>query len=103
LDPNGGLTLNEEFKIDTLKAANIIYFMTWAKPDISLPGQVALEKDDTKAKLLYNKSMFDATVEVITLDDKRLAAVWGSQLYRLTLTAKKMQRSGSYSFKVVKN
>jgi hypothetical protein len=103
LDPNGGLTLNEEFRIDTLKAANVMYFMTWAKPEISVPGQVALEKDGTKVTLLYNKSLFDPSVELMPLEDKRLAAVWGSQLYRLALTAKKMQRSGSYTFKVVKN
>jgi hypothetical protein len=102
LDANGGLTLNEEFKIDTLKAANIVYFMTWAKPEISVPGQIVLEKDGTKAKLLYNKSLFDTAVEMIPVDDKKLNAVWGSQLYRLAFTAKKMQKSGSYTFKVMK-
>ncbi len=103
LEPNGGLTLNDEFRIDTLKAVNIMYFMTWAQPDISVPGQISFEKDGTRAKLVYNKTIFDAATEAIRLDDKRLSNVWGSEIYRITLTARKMQRTGSYTFKVVKN
>lgn len=78
-------------------------FLTWVKPDISIQGTVVLEKEGMKLKLTYDPAQFEPSVEIITLSDKRLSDVWGNQIYRLSLNAKKMQLSGKYKVTISKN
>ena len=54
-------------------------------------------------KLMYDASQFDAEIIPIALPDKRLSNVWGDEIYSLSLKAKKMQLSGKYKFRIVKN
>jgi hypothetical protein len=97
------LVIEDAFELSELKSANQVNFLTWAKPDLSKPGIVQLEKEGKKVAMQYDASLFDATVETIPQTDQRLSRVWGSEIYRLTLTAKKQQLKGRYRYVVLKN
>lgn len=103
LTAKNGLLIEDNFKLTETNEPNIINFITWGKPDVSTPGSVNIEKDGVGLHLIYDASQFDAEVETVPLPDKRLSNVWGEQVYRLALKAKKMELKGKYTFKLVKN
>jgi hypothetical protein len=100
VNSKGGLTIQDDFKLSQTKKPNQLNFLTWAKPVISGSGTVTLEKEGQKIQLLYDMKQFEPVVETITLTDKRLSNVWGEQIYRLSLNAKKMQLSGTYKINI---
>ena len=102
LQPKGGLVIEDEFKLRKTIAPNQINFLTWGKPDVSKPGTVIIQKEGKAIKLIYDAALFDAAVETIVLTDERLSNVWGKEIYRLTLNARKMVLSGKYQFSLVK-
>ncbi len=79
---------------------NQVNFLTWGKVDISKAGVVTIEVEDIKAKMSYNSKMFDISIETVELPDSRLSNVWGGEIYRISLTAKKSVKSGKYEFTV---
>ncbi|MEJ8843943.1 heparinase II/III family protein [Lacibacter sp. H375] len=97
------LIIDDAFELTELITANQLNFLTWAKPDLSKPGMVVLEKEGKAVKMQYDAAQFDATVETIPQTDPRLTKVWGSEIYRLSLTAKKQQLKGRYKFEIAKN
>ncbi len=103
LASNAGLTIEDDFELAAAIADNQINFMTWAKPDVSKAGIVTLEKEGHAVQMKYDASLFSATVESIPLPDIRLSKVWGPNVYRLSLTAKKIQQKGKYIFTISKN
>ena len=50
-----------------------------------------------------NFTTFEFPVDVVSLTDKHMADVWGNQVYRLSLNAKKLQLSGKYKITFSKN
>lgn len=96
------LNIEDRFELTELKAANKINFLVWAKPDISKAGVVLLTKDAQTVTLNYDAALFTATVETVPLTDQRLTNVWGNEIYRVTLTAKKQQLKGTYRFVIAK-
>lgn len=101
--PSGGLVIEDDFQLTALKNANQVNFMVWAKPDISQAGIVLLEKDNQVIKMNYDAALFDASAEAIPQTDPRLSKVWGDEIYRLTLIAKKLTLKGRYKFIISKN
>lgn len=98
LEQNGALVIQDKFKLKQANSANQVNFLTWAKPDVSAPGSVLLEKEGSSIKLTYDARQFTPVVEKVTLSDSRLSRVWGTEIYRLSLNAKQMQMSGKYKF-----
>lgn len=103
LSPGGGLVIEDAFQLDTARAPNQVNFMTWGKPDISHTGLAIIEKEGKRVSMKYDASLFDAAIETIPQTDPRLTKVWGAELYRLSLTAKKKQQKGKYTFTINKN
>ncbi len=97
-----GLIIQDEFKLKETLKPNQLNFLTWAKPDVSTSGTVILEKEGVKLKLTYDTSLFEPSVETVSLSDKRLSNVWGNEIYRLTLSAKRSQRAGKYIVSIAK-
>jgi hypothetical protein len=64
---------------------------------------VVFEKEGVRLKMTYDPAQFEPSVEVVSLTDKRLSNVWGDQVYRLSLNAKKLQLSGKYKITFSKN
>jgi hypothetical protein len=98
-----GLTIEDDFDLSETKAPNQLNFMTWAKPDLSKEGVVVLEKDGHRVQMLYDASAFTASVDTVQQTDPRLSNVWGSELYRLQLTAKKSTTKGHYKIIIQKS
>lgn len=103
LQSKGALVLQEEFKLIKAINPNQLNFLSWGKPDVSVSGIVSFEKEGVKLKLSYDAAQFEPSVEIVPLTDKRLADVWGNQVYRLSLNAKKLQLSGKYEITFSKN
>jgi hypothetical protein len=99
---SNNLKIEDTFSLKETVAPNQVNFMTWGKVDISQAGIVTIEVKGEKAALKYDKNQFDISIETIKLDDTRLSSVWGPEIYRLSLTAKKQQTQGKYSFTISK-
>ena len=102
LEANEGLIIEDAFKLKSIQAPNQLNFLTSGRPEITTPGIIMLEKDGVKCRLEYESTQFEPVVEVVTLSDMRLANVWGDQIYRLSLHAKKKQLSGKYKLMIKK-
>lgn len=102
LSSTNGLIIEDVFQLKEAKAPNQLNFITWGKPDISHPGEVIIEKNGKRVKFSYNPSMFLASVDTIEQTDSRLSNVWGKEIYRLSLRAKKQQSKGKYRFTINK-
>lgn len=96
----GELKIKDSFSLDELKDFNRINFLTWGNVDIATPGIVSIEVNGEKANLQYDKNSFTPSIETIALDDPRLSTVWGKEIYRLSLTAKKKTLSGTYVYTI---
>lgn len=95
------LIIREDFKLTALKAPNELHYLVWAKPDLSKPGLVLLSKDSRTLQLQYDPKQFDASFDTIKLDDKRLSNVWGAEVYRVVLRAKRMELKGAYVVRLI--
>jgi hypothetical protein len=102
LEPKGGLIIQDEFRLKQSIKPNMVNFLSWGKPDISVPGTVSFEKDGVKMKMSYDAAQSEPLVETVALTDKRLSDVWGKEIFRLSLNARKMQLSGKYKFTISK-
>ena len=97
------LLIEENFELAKTIAPNQVNFLTWAKPDIASSGKIILEKEGRSITLQYDAAGFNASVDTIPLTDSRLSNVWGPSVYRLSLSAKKMELKGKYLFSITKN
>lgn len=96
----GELKVRDAFTLNELKGFNCINFLTWGKVDIATPGVITIEVDSEQVSLQYDTNSFSPSMEAIILDDTRLSAVWGKEIYRLSLTAKKKVFSGTYMYTI---
>lgn len=99
--PNG-ITITDHYELLKFEKPAIQHFMTWASPELVMPGKIALKKDGVNVYLNYEKDKFDAAFEKIDLKDIRLTRIWGDTIYRIKLTAKNNDLKGKYSFSVTR-
>lgn len=99
---DNGLVIADAFDLSAVKEPCSIHFLVAAKPVIGNEGVVVLEKNNRKVALHYDKTSFNLLVDTILLDDKRLSAVWGNELYRVRLVVKKPRLKGKYSYSITK-
>lgn len=90
------LTIEDNFEIINAKTANQLNFMTWGGVNISQPGVITITIKDKTYQLLYDKNSFDPALKKLELDDTKLSNVWGNQVFRITLNAKKTGNRGIY-------
>ena len=98
----GQLRISDSFRLTTAKQPNQINFMTWGQVNTEIPGKIQLEVKGKKAFIEYDKQQFDVKTEIIPLTDTRLSNVWGKSIYRITLTATNIYKTGNYSFTIKK-
>ncbi|HKK62568.1 MAG TPA: heparinase II/III family protein, partial [Bacteroidales bacterium] len=92
--------ITDDFILQNASVPNQLNFMTACEPMISEDGEITIPLGKKNALLIYNPDEFEANVEVINVDDQLLSRVWGGLLYRLSLTARKLEANGEYSFLV---
>jgi hypothetical protein len=82
----GVLILQDQFELKQYVAPSQIRLVACAKPVVLAPGKVKLSSLRGKAILMtYDASQYELKLEEQPIDDDRLALVWGSKLYRLSL------------------
>lgn len=92
------LVIEDRFELNRAESANEIHFLTWQRVDTQTPGRIALQVDDKKLELLYDKNVFSVETETIPLPDTRLSNVWGKEIYLLKLKAKALEKKGRYRY-----
>ncbi|MDD4515910.1 heparinase II/III-family protein [Massilibacteroides sp.] len=97
---NNELRVEDNFVLDKIIAPNQINFLTWGDVDVSVAGEIKVNVKGEKAVLKYDKNVFDVEKETIKQDDSRLSNVWGSEVYRISLNAKKEIQSGKYNYTI---
>jgi hypothetical protein len=97
------LIINDKFQLNKTITANEVNFMLWGKVDLTTPGRVLIEVNSKKMELIYDANQFIASIETIPLPDTRLSNVWGKEIYRLTLKAKKLTLNDNYQFVIQKH
>ena len=94
----GTLEIEDTFTINGAETPNIVNFMTWGKVDISKLGVVILEAEGKQVALKYDAKRF--TPSMVTI--KPVREEWGSEVYRVSLTAVKVVDKGKYTFVINK-
>ena len=95
-----GLVISDTFELSEARVPNQVNFMVWGTVDVSTPGKAVIDADGRKVMLKYDAGSFSAAAETISLDDPNLTRVWGEKICRITLSAKKLQKKGSYRYTV---
>ncbi|GAB6119527.1 heparinase II/III family protein [Dysgonomonas termitidis] len=90
------LVIEDNYDIMNARTANQLNFMTSGKVDASQPGIVKITIKNKTYQLIYDKNIFDPVSENIKLDDIRLSGVWGDEIVRISLNAKKINNRGIY-------
>ncbi len=98
----GKLVFSDNFKLSETKASNIVNFLTWGDVDISNKGIVNINVKGVKARLDYDADTFEPSIETVNISDPRLTKVWGDKVYRLSLKAKTMTKTGNYKYVITK-
>lgn len=91
-----GLIIEDSFDLKNAQTANQLNFMTWGEVNISQPGIITISIKNKTYQLLYDKNSFEPLLEKIELDDTKLSNVWGDQVFRISLNAKKTGNRGTY-------
>lgn len=94
------LKIEDKFDLEEVKGKNKINFLTSGTVDISQPGQVIISIKNEKLVLTYDKNLFTPSIETVKLNDLRLSEVWGDAVYRISMTANKLQKAGNYTFSI---
>lgn len=98
---NGKVTINDRFKLKNAIKNNEVHFLTWGKVDISVLGKIKIQVADQSVEMLYDKNTFTVHINSIPLTDVRLTNVWGKEVYRISLLAKKIEQKGNYKFEIL--
>ncbi|MDR2955477.1 MAG: heparinase II/III-family protein [Prevotella sp.] len=97
---SNSLDIEDSFGITSPDQPNVIHFMTWGDADASVKGIVTITVNGKTVSLKYDPKKFEASVENVEIDDKRLTNVWGERVQRISLKALSTERSGSYKYKI---
>jgi hypothetical protein len=92
--------ITDSYVLNEAKAPNRVNFLTWGRVDISEPGIIKIAVDNEKIQLAYDKNLFHPSIETVKLDDANLSNVWGDEIYRISLNARKTALTGIYTYTI---
>ncbi|TXH22576.1 MAG: heparinase [Chitinophagaceae bacterium] len=92
-----GLILKDQYQLNKHSDSTISNFMTWAQPQINEKGKVFLEKNGKKIVIEYHPNLLTPFVESVNISDKKLSAIWGNTVYRLSFYLKSTKLSNQYT------
>jgi hypothetical protein len=95
------VSIRDSYELSEVRENIRLSLMTNRKPEMLPGGRIALAGVAAPPLvLLYDASMWEGTVEVISLKDERLRASWGEEVFRILLVMKSTPRSGNFSVRV---
>lgn len=86
------LVITDQARLKKRKAPQQFHFMSQGRLNLK-PGSVGIQVDSHDIELKYDAKKLTVHVDTIPLPDTRLSKVWGSEIYRLTLTEKNVGTS----------
>lgn len=93
LKRDGSLVIAGKFSLSQASQANVLHFLVRGKPSVVEEGRIALADG---LCLNYDPGQFEAAVEGKSLTGLGFNRRWGGSLYRISLTAKSLQKKGKY-------
>lgn len=103
------VTIQDEFSLSKAVGEVSMSLVTPCVVDVSEAGVVRLgERAILNGRVSgagtvhYDAAVFSASVETIPLTDERMGGTWGTELYRVVLTAKSPAKSGTWMFRVTR-
>ncbi|NDV60423.1 heparinase II/III family protein [Bacteroides sp. 519] len=99
---SNSLLIEDDFSITNPTVENVLHFMTWGEVSIPADGKISIKCNDQAVSLLYDKNLFEASTEKLAVEDPRLTKVWGDEVVRISLKAKKVTPVGKYRFTIKK-
>ncbi len=98
LKKDGSLVIKQRFSLSDAREPNVLHYLVSGEPIMGKEGQIELYGG---VILKYNPSQFSASVEEKSLVGLGFSHRWGDSLYRISLKAKKVAKSGRYVVKLV--
>ena len=109
LDRGQQVTVQDEFSLSKAAGEISMSLITPCAVDLSEAGVVRLgERAILNGRVSgvgmvhYDAAVFSASIESVPLTDKRMGGTWGSEIYRVVLTAKSPAKSGTWTFRVTR-
>jgi len=99
-DRKSGLTIRDQFELDSLINYNKLNFLVAGNIKVFSSGKLLLAGKKEKLILYYDPAQFDFQIEEILLDDNRLSNVWGKSIYRLSFIAKEKILKSEYQMSI---
>lgn len=93
LKKDGSMVIKEKFSLLEAREPNVLHFLVNDEPIIRENGQIELSGG---VMLKYNAKQFTASVDQKSLVGLGFSSRWGDALYRISLTANKLQKIGRY-------
>lgn len=93
LTRKGGLKMVHRFSLKEALASNELHFLVPEKPEL-LPGGVIILSNGMQ--MTYDPEVFTASIEEKSLTGLGFSSRWGDALYRISLTARKLEKRGRY-------
>lgn len=107
LERGVGVTIRDEYALAGSAKEVTACLVTPCAVDISQPGLVKLSERaildgrvSASGQVEYDATVFTAAVETVTLTDERMGGTWGSELYRVVLTATNPSQTGMWTYRV---
>ena len=97
LNRRGNLKIVHKFAVDSLVSANVLHFLVANKPVILSEGRIDLGNGMVMS---YNPKAMTAEVETKSLVGLGFSSRWGEALYRINLTATKLENKGKYTIRI---
>lgn len=93
----GGLKIVHRFSLLEALAPNVLHFLVAEKPELQAEGTITLSGG---LQMTYDPAVFSAAVEEKPLAGLGFSARWGDALYRISLTARTLQKRGRYVIRI---
>ncbi|MBI3957832.1 MAG: heparinase II/III family protein [Chloroflexi bacterium] len=107
LERGAGVTIRDDYALTAPAGEVTVSLVTPCAVDVSQLGIVSLRERATLdgrvsgvGQVEYDPAVFTAVVETIPLTDERMGGTWGTELYRVVLTAKNPAQKGTWTYRV---
>lgn len=88
------LSITDNYELQENNGNTTLHFMTSLPAELIKPGQIRFPLASGALTLDYNPQQLEATIESVTVKDKRLLQSWPATVYRIVLKVKSTGKKG---------
>lgn len=97
---NSAISITDEVQFKNETKDVVLHWMSASAPSLEADALVISTRTGRKVGVQYDAELWDVEIELITLTDAKLMAVWGSMIYRTNMRLKKPLLSGEWQFEL---